>query len=100
MFANHAARPFVIGAIAEHEFHLIARGQMLRLLHRLRAASPLPGHFRSMILMTRGLSFETSEAPEVSIITVRPCASSEAISPCTPSCSSGSPPVISTRLQS
>ena len=64
--------------------------------NRLRAASPLEGHFKSMMRRTRGSIREISWAPLVSSSTVKPSSHSAFISGREFFWSKGSPPVSST----
>ncbi|MNC93744.1 hypothetical protein D3C83_104400 [compost metagenome] len=61
--------------------------------------SPLSGHFRSMILMTSSGNTSIGKLPLVSISTVNRSSSRARARPAQAGCTSGSPPVISTRLQ-
>ena len=70
-----------------------------RLLQSFFSASPLPGHFTSMMVTTPAGTRAVLRWPPVSSSTVFPRSSSRSISGYTSSCSSGSPPVTSTSGQ-
>ncbi len=64
VFRDHAAGPFVVGSIHEDELDLIPVGQVFEVFEQIAFALPAAGRLGSHGLM--------SQAPEVSISTVRP----------------------------
>ena len=70
MLCDHRGRPLEVFEPRNHELHLVASRQVIEVGPAVAILFSDPGHFRSMIVCTRGSSTPTSSAPEVSISTV------------------------------
>ena len=77
---DDVARVLVVGAILDDELHLVVRRSRARLAQSFFAASPLPGHLTSMIVITPAGTCAMLRWPPVSSSTVLPGSSSRCIS--------------------